>query len=229
MCDRRSAQTFKVVTALKRGHNLAAATTTRDLENGAGCPGKILGFQRLMCQWIPPVSVESGGDQDQVRREIIQGRHQATGKGRAPGFSGCMGCDRGVHDIADARLGGRACARIKRHLVNRAQEQAGIMLERGLGPVAMMNIKINDGDAGHAKRLTHTRSHRHRGKQTETHGPVRLGVVARWSHGGEGTAGPAIGHGPDRIDDRARRQTRGPDTARRQQGVGIQLHRSRRR
>lgn len=59
MSDRRPAQPFKVVTALKRGNNLAPASTTRDLQNGAGCPGKILGLQRLMRQRVPSVRVET--------------------------------------------------------------------------------------------------------------------------------------------------------------------------
>ena len=48
-------------------------------------------------------------------------------------------------------------------------------------------------------------------------------MVPRWSDGGEGTVGPTIGHGLDRIDDSTRRQQCGPDTARRQHRVGVQL------
>ena len=60
MSDRRPAQPLKVVTALKRGHNLAPASTARDLQNGAGCPRKILGFQRLVRQRITAVRIETG-------------------------------------------------------------------------------------------------------------------------------------------------------------------------
>lgn len=138
-----------------------------------------------------------------------------------------MRADRGVHDIADACLCCRTRAWIKRHLVDRAQEQTGIMLEGSLGAIAVVHVEIDDGHAGHTERLGDTRRYRHGREQAEAHGPVRLCMVPRRSDGGEGTAGPAIGHGLDRIDDSPRRQPGGSNTARRQHCVGVQLDRPR--
>ena len=84
MSEGRAAQSLKVVTALERGDNLAAASMARDLQNRTGRPGEIIGLQRLVGQRIATVGVEPGGDQDQVRRESVERRHQATGKAGAP-------------------------------------------------------------------------------------------------------------------------------------------------
>ena len=75
---------FEVVTALERGHNLAGTCAAGDLKHGAGGPGEVVRFKRLMGQRITAVGVESGRDQDQVRGEGFEGRHQAAGEGRPP-------------------------------------------------------------------------------------------------------------------------------------------------
>ena len=79
----RAAESFKVVTALQRGHNLASASPTRDFEHSPRRPGEILGLQALVSERIAPVRIDAGRDQDQGRRERIECRHQ-TARERPP-------------------------------------------------------------------------------------------------------------------------------------------------
>ena len=184
-----------------------------------------------MRQRIAPVGVEAGRDQDQVRPERFQRRHQSAGEGRAPVFSRRMGNDRGVDDVADAGFGRRARAGIERHLVDGGQEQAVVVFERRLGAVAVVNVEIHHRHPRHPFRLSHARRDGDGGEQAEPHGPIRLGMVARRANGGEGAVHLAPRHGPHRVDRRSRRQTGGRHAAGRKHGVGVQrdhpLHRRR--
>ena len=60
-------------------------------------------------------------------------------------------------------------------------------------------------------------------EQAEAHGLIRLGVVARRAHGGEGAIGLAPCDGADGVNDRAGGETGGADAAGRQDGVGVKL------
>jgi len=84
MGGRRSAQPLKVVAPLERGHNLAATTGPRDLQNRTGGPCEILGLQGLVREWIPTMGVKPGRDQDQIGSESVERGHEPVTKGRAP-------------------------------------------------------------------------------------------------------------------------------------------------
>ncbi len=129
---------------------------------------------------------------------------------------------RHVDDVADAALARRAGAGIKRRLMGRGEEHGGIVLEHGLGPVAVVDVEIDDGDACELVMLARARgADGHVVEQAEAHRMLRLGVMARRTHGAEGVAGGSLHHGVDRRRHRAGRAQRRLARARRQDGVGI--------
>ncbi len=126
-----------------------------------------------------------------------------------------MGRHSAVDDIANPRLGRIAGAGIERGLMDRGEKQTGVTFHHSLGAVAVMDIKIDDGDAGDAKALGHPRSDGHIAKDAKAHGGARFCMVARWTDSAEGPVMIAIDHASDRIDHGARRALRCRDTARR--------------
>ena len=105
-----------------------------------------------------------------------------------------------------------------------AEEQAGVVLERRLGAIAVVHVEVDHRHPGHAQRLGFARGDGHIGEQAEPHGLVRLRVVARGTHGGEGAISLAARHGPHRLDRRPRRQSPGPHASRRQHRVSVQRY-----
>ena len=104
-----------------------------------------------------------------------------------------------------------------------AEEQAVVGLEGSLGAVAVVDVEIDHGDAGHALGLGHAGGDGDVGKQAEAHALARLGMVAGWADGGEGPGRLATGHGADGVDHGPGGEAGGADAARRQDGVGIKL------
>ena len=67
------------------------------------------------------------------------------------------------------------------------EQHARIILKHRLSAIAMMDIEIDDPDSRDAMLLLRVAGRdRHVGKEAESHGPIRLGMMPRRSRGGEG-------------------------------------------
>ena len=140
--------------------------------------------------------VEAGGDDDQVRREIVDAPAGcATVKASRKMSLPVRGRQRRVDDVADAGLVLGAGAGIERHLVGRAVEHARIVPEDVLRAVAVVHVPVDDGDALGAMRLL-----RMAGgdggvvEQAEAHGRRLLGMVAGRARRHEDVVGAAGEH-----------------------------------
>lgn len=123
---------------------------------------------------------------------------------RAYGFSIGVGRDRQVHHVGGRIIVSRK--RIVRVLENAAHQHARIVPEHGLGTVAMVNIKIDDGyplQAAPFQRMG--RGNRDIVEQTEPHRPSWLGMVSGRPHGAEGTLCLAVQDAVDRMHGRTDR------------------------
>ena len=86
--------------------------------------------------------------------------------------------------------GVRRCRGSSGHLVDGGEEDGRVVLEAGLGAVAVVDVEVDDRDArqtpcgaAHARAATATLENRQK-----PIGLVRLGVVAGRAHGAEGAA-----------------------------------------
>ena len=98
--------------------------------------------------------VEAGGDEDQVRREIVERRQDARLR-RPRGKCRCRhrGASGALTMLPAPVSSLRAGAGIERHLVGRAVEHARIVPEDVLRAVAVVHVPVDDGDALGAMRL----------------------------------------------------------------------------
>jgi len=95
--------------------------------------------------------------------------------------------------------------------VYRREEDARVVLEHGLGPVAVVDVPVDDEDALRRRRRVRERGGDGDGDvivEAEAHHAVALGVVARRPREGRRVVVRARRDGEDRVDRRARRQAR---------------------
>ena len=162
----------------------------------------------------------SSGRQRVDRRQHVALDHPPPG--RAAG----AGRQRPVEDVAlDAALAGVAGAGIERRLVGRDVERVGVVPERGLGAVAVVDVEVEDREP---RQLVHVpRLHgadRDIVEQAEAHGLHRLGMVAGRAHGAERGRRLAAQHRIDRGTGRTRRPQRRLARGWRDHGVGVDPH-----
>src|SRR5262245_34474443 len=91
--------------------------------------------------------IEPGRNEDQVRMEAHQIGEYARFKRRTERVAAVARPERRIEDITDARLGQRASARIKRHLVRGGEEQILVLPENVLRAVAVVHVEVDNGDA----------------------------------------------------------------------------------
>ena len=66
-----------------------------------------------------------------------------------------------------------------------AEEQGRVVLETGLGAVAVVHVEIDHGDLGHARRSCRHGGDGGVGEEAKAHGRVGLGVMPWGAHGAE--------------------------------------------
>ncbi len=216
----RLAERLQVVTALKGRHNLAAAACARDLADRPGGPGEVVRFQQQRGERVAGVGVETGGDQDQLRGEVLQRPHQGLER-RPPGLARRAGGGGGVDHVAVAA--GGAGARPVGELLDRGEEQARIGPHHSLRAVAVVHVEIHHRHPRKPLGQGRVGRHRHAGEQAEPHRLARQGVVPRRPHRAERPRQPAgrgLAHGLHR---RAAGALGGDQAPGRHGGVRIEL------
>ncbi len=161
-----------------------------ELEQLLGDPGEIGLGQANLRQRVPDMGIETDGDEEEVGREIVERRQDATFEGVAENFAAVAWLQRRIEDVADAGFAERACTGKERHLMRRAVEQLLIGPERGLRAVAVMHIEIDHGHSLGA--VLGARMERSDGdiiEKAEAHGARRLGMVPGGTHRAE-----CVGH-----------------------------------
>ena len=84
----RFRQPLKIISAFEDADDSPAGKSVRHLAEARGCPAEILPRQGKAGQWIAPVRVETGGNEDQLRLEPLERRNDPGGAAdRADGLS----------------------------------------------------------------------------------------------------------------------------------------------
>jgi hypothetical protein len=147
VCGYAFAERNQIIATLERRYDTASGMAISYLEELFGYP-HIIGFlQYQLGKGISSVRVKAGRDQHQLRAEGVERRqdplaHTATKLARPGHWT-----KRHIDDIPDTGLTRGTGAGIERVLVRGGIEQPIIGLERGLGAVAVVDIKVDHGDA----------------------------------------------------------------------------------
>jgi hypothetical protein len=197
----------------------------RDLGDRRGDPAVILVLEIQRRQRIATMGIESGRDQDQLRREAVESRQHCSFHRLAEGLAVGMRPQQRVDDVVgDAVLLGGAGARIERPLMGRGEEQRGVALEHHLRAVAVVDVEIDHRDAPEpVRRARMQRADGDVVEQAEAHRHRGLGMVAGRPHGAERVLRLAADHRIDRRDHGTRRAQRRLAGAGAQAGVGVEL------
>ena len=148
------------------------------------------------------MGIEAAREQDHLRLPGLDQRHQCPLEGGDVLGVARSGRERQVHGRAfaptPANLADVAGSRVEGELVTREIEDIWIFVERVLGAVAVVHVPVENHHPLQALLgLEGPRRDRHVVEQAEAHGVIRLGVVARGTHGGQTvsqlTAGDATG------------------------------------
>ena len=98
--------------------------------------------------------------------------------------------------------------------MHRDEEEARVVLHDGLRTVAVVDVEVDDGDAGELLALRHASGDRDIGEQAKAHGASRLRVVTGGAHGAEGAVDLAAGDRANGFGHRAGRAPRGGQASR---------------
>ena len=191
----------------------------------AGRPVEIVLVEVDLGQRIAVMRVEAGGNDDQVRPEIVERRQDARLERLAKDVAAGAGRQRRVDDVAGAGLVLGAGAGIERHLVGRAVEHRRIVPEDVLRAVAVMDVPVDDGDAlGAMLLLRMAGGDRGIVEQAKAHRGRALGMVAGRPRRDEDIVGRARIDVVDRgVGGADRRQRRLP-ALRAHRGIGVDAH-----
>ncbi len=145
------------------------------------------------------MGVEPGRNDDELRCKAVEPwqdliGHDPPERGRArPGAQGQ------VHDRAmRAGVAVVAGAGVKGGLVGRDEQNAGVVLHKVLGSIAVMYVEVDDGDAGETMMVERVSgADGNIAKKAEAHRCLGLCVVTGGADGAEGTGRLAAHHGID--------------------------------
>jgi len=112
-------------------------------------PMIILRFERFLGQWVPRISVETGGNPDQFRFKILKMLERA-GENLTVFSSRSLRGYRKIETVVSNVSA--ACAGITGILMNRKERHARMVHEDVLGAIAVVHVKIKNGDALNAGR-----------------------------------------------------------------------------
>ena len=96
----RFGQPLKIVAAFEQADDAVVGGFPGGIQQTPGRPVEILGHQIDLRQRIAVMGVETGGDQDEIRAEIIERRQDARLEGLAEMFAAGIGRKRCIDDIA---------------------------------------------------------------------------------------------------------------------------------
>ncbi len=122
---------------------------------------------------------------------------------------------------------GRPRARVERPLVEADVEHRRVVVEDGLGAVAVVGVPVEDGHPGRRAAAGVRRGDGRVVDQAEPHRPRPLGVVPRRAAGAEGAVDLAVDHGVDGRQGGAGRQRGGVEADVVDGRVGVEVAASR--
>ncbi|QTK79417.1 hypothetical protein AT6N2_C1719 [Agrobacterium tumefaciens] len=176
----RFRQPFQIITAFQQADDPVRCVFIRHLQKPARRPVEILSHQIDLRERIAVMRVETGRDENEIRRKIRNRRQHARFEGLAKMLATGIGRKRRVDDVVlHAGFVLVTAPRVKRHLVGGAEQHGCVVPEDILRTVAVMHVPVDDGDTLRAVRLLRMAGgNRHIVEQTETHGLGGLGMVA---------------------------------------------------
>ena len=219
-------QGFKIITAFKGGDETAAAVVFGDRTEPSRRLRKILLDEVDIGERIGSVRVESGRNDDELRRMLAEpGQDPVVQEAEEPGAV-AAGRQRDIHDLAmGSGFPGMPTAGIEWHLMGRGKEDPVVIPNQVLRPVAVVHVEVHDGHPFHSMRGDGVPGTDHRiAEQAEPHGLPSFGVMPGRSDGAKSVAGFAAGnhvHGPN---NRANAAEGGSQASRPHLRVGIQGH-----
>ena len=188
-----------------------------------GDPDEILDIKLQRGERVVAMRIETGGDDDQVGREIIECGQDHTLVGGAKFRTAAMMAQRNVGDIPDARFRRATRTRKDAALMGRCVEDRRIVLDHILRPVPVMHVEIHDGDPFKtmiADRMA--RGDRGGAEEAEAHRLCLLGVMAGRAMVAERIDRVTRQHGIDRRFRPTYRAQRRLDRIGRHPRIGIQ-------
>lgn len=196
-----SSEGAKVVAPLKNTDDFPLAVPICDRDEPTGHLPKTILAQFNLRQRILAMGIEAGGDQKKLRREFIQSRHDGAVEGRKILGISRVRIERNVKrkPLAPSRpllpREARAGIARARMLVKADKQNAVVLLEDRLRPVAVVNVEIDDRDAPDP--VCALKVSGRDGdviEETKPHRPIRLGVMPRRPHRGKCSIGTAAYH-----------------------------------
>ena len=223
----RSYPPSTTATIRPRQHSSATALSSLIIAANAGV------VRRMPPSGSSLVGVEAGGHDHEIRLELAEHRDHHAGEHRLIVLVDGADLDRQVDREPSPRVAADlfsgAGARVIRILVHRHVEHVRIGLEDVLRAVAVVDVVVDDGDAGRAERARMRGGNRDVVEQAEAHRAVPFRVVARRPHQRHRRQMRRADHPLDGVDARARREQRDLVRFRRRVGVGIERRRAARR
>ena len=220
-----SRERLQVVSAFEHRDHPAARVAAGDRRQFAGEPGVVVGLQLQLRERVAPVPVEAGGDDHQLRAEVVERGQQAFAPRRAEAIAARPRRQRRIEDVAVAALFDVARVGIQRRLVRAQVQHARVVFEDRLRAVAVVHVEIDDRHALQLAVLDRVRGGDGRAvEQAEAHRHVAGRVVARRTHRAERALRIAVQHRIGGGHRGAGRAQRGFGGRGRKHGVGIQVH-----
>ncbi len=191
----------------RRRHVERAAWYAREL-------AKALGGELEIGKWVGDVRVEAAGDDQQLGLEAPDCPLDDSPRLEVRGVAGARRQRQVDHGLA--LVVGAAAAGVKRPLVERDEQDRGIVCDEILRPVAMVDVPVDDRDPLDLEVLLRPPcGDRRRAEQAEAHRVVVLRVVAGGTRQRESAR-------PRRVDRRARREQGRLERRARADRVGVE-------
>lgn len=157
------------------------------------------------------VSIESCGDDEQVRRELLQRREDFSIKRFHVALFARTGGQGNIQRKAfpppDSPLFPRPRTRIKWILMQADVENCRIILKDMLGTIPVVHVPIKNSNFLHAvPTLGIARTNCNVIEQAEAHRPVTLGMMTRWTNGAERSVDLSFLNSINGRDNRTRRK-----------------------
>ncbi len=137
-----------MVAALEDGQDAAARGGTGESGDLARDGGEVLGLEQPVAQRVEAMPVEPGGDEDKIGREALAHLVQDVAHlgddlpRRRGGGKGTV--ERRARALAGAGLVRPSGAGVVAGLVDGDEDDAGVGLEDRLGPVAVVDVEVDD-------------------------------------------------------------------------------------
>ena len=201
MVDGALAEDFEGVAAFEGADESAVAVFLSDLHQIAGHPFEGIGVEAHVGDFLFAGGVEAGAEEQELGFELVEAGDDFLGEGLAIGGVLAVGVEGDVEGetlaAADAGFGFEAGAGVTATgvLVEADVEHIVAVFEGVLGAVAVVDVKIDDGDAGEVVAADEMLG----GdgdvvENAEPHGLIALGMVAGGADGAKGAIHRA-GHG----------------------------------